>query len=537
MSEMETKRGTREDPGEMRVSVIDSGMPVEKAGGEGIASRKLPPDPFAANYGEGSIIQPPYDLTQLAGLLEQSTILPQCIEAMEVNVDGFGYVLEPLPWVEKDADGNYPAEAMAEKARLELFFDYCNPVLSYSQIRRRTRRDLEATGNGYWEVIRDGSGKIAGLEHLEAHTMRLAKLDAEPQTVRLQVTDANGKQAQEILCMKRFRRYVQERDGVRVWFKELGDPRRINSKDGKVMGEGEGSPEATEVLHWATYCPTSPYGVPRWLGSLLAILGSREADEVNLEYFGNKSIPPLALLVGGRLAADAVETIRNYIRDNIKGRKGFHSILVIQAEAGASNPVAPGLGAPKATLAFEKLTDAQQGDALFQNYDKANRDKVRSSFRLPPLYVGETTDYTRATANESQRVAEEQVFRPERDDHDFSINRRIMPLLGARFWWYRSNSPTTDDPTELTSMLKTFSESGMTVREARGLIGKIMNEEYPEPDGADWLDEPLSVYLEKLRLGASAEQGKNAEFSAVEKFTRVLTQVRGRVADAEDRVE
>jgi len=537
MSEKETKRSTSEDPGELRVSVIDSGMSVEKADVEGIASRKLPPDPFAASYGEGAIIQPPYDLTQLAGLLEQSTILPQCIEAMEVNVDGFGYALEPLPWVERDADGNYPAEVMAEKARLKLFFDYCNPVLSYSQIRRRTRRDLEATGNGYWEIIRDGSGKIAGLEHLEAHTMRLTKLDAEPQTVRLQVADANGKQAQEIVYLKRFRRYVQERDGVRVWFKELGDPRRISAKDGRVMGEGEGGPEATEVLHWARYCPTSPYGVPRWLGALLAILGSREADEVNLEYFGNKSIPPLALLVGGRLAADAVETIRNYIRDNIKGRKGFHSILVIQAEAGASNPIAPGLGAPKATLAFEKLTDAQQGDALFQNYDKANRDKVRSSFRLPPLYVGETTDYTRATANESQRAAEEQVFRPERDDHDFIINRRIMPLLGARYWRYRSNSPATEDSTELTSMLKTFSESGMTVREARRLISKITNEEYPEPNGADWLDEPLAVYLEKLRLGASIANANREQTEAVQKFTGLIVGARKALEEQEARVE
>lgn len=533
---METKRGTSEDPGEMRVSVIDSGMPIEKAEGEGLTSRKLPSDPFAASYGEGSIIQPPYDLTQLAGLLEQSTILPQCIEAMEVNVDGFGYTLEPLPWVEKDADGKYPAEVMAEKARLELFFDYCNPVLSYSQIRRRTRRDLEATGNGYWEIIRDGSGNIAGLEHLEAHTMRLTRLDAEPQPIRLQVTDANGKQS-EILCMKRFRRYVQERDGVRVWFKELGDPRRISAKDGRVMSEGEVGPEATEVLHWARYCPTSPYGVPRWLGALLAILGSREADEVNLEYFANKSIPPLALLVGGRLAADAVETIRNYIRDNIKGRKGYHSILVIQAEAGASNPVAPGLGAPKATLTFEKLTDAQQGDALFQNYDKANRDKVRSSFRLPPLYVGETTDYTRATANESHRLAEGQVFRPERDEHDFIINRRLMPLLGARYWWYRSNSPTTDDPTELTAMLRTFSESGMTVREARGMIRKITNEEYPDPDGADWLDEPLSVYLEKLRIGASIANADQEQTEAVQKFTRLIVGARKALEEQESRVE
>ena len=68
-------------------------------------------------------------------------------------------------------------------------------------------------------------------------------------------------------------------------------------------------------------------------------------------------------------------------------------------------------------------------DSLFDNYDKTNREKIRSSFRLPPLFVRLTSDYTYATARESREVAEEQVFGSERVDHDFVINRLLFPAM------------------------------------------------------------------------------------------------------------
>ena len=41
---------------------------------------------------------------------------------------------------------------------------------------------------------------------------------------------------------------------------------------------------------------------------------------------------------------------------------------------------------------------------------KNNRDKIRSAFRLHPIYTGESQDYTRATADTARQVTEEQVF-------------------------------------------------------------------------------------------------------------------------------
>jgi len=72
-----------------RVSVVkarDSALPV---------SRKMTEDPFKGLYGD-RILEPPYNLDFLAKLPEESNVLSQCIEAMETNIAGFGFTLEPL---------------------------------------------------------------------------------------------------------------------------------------------------------------------------------------------------------------------------------------------------------------------------------------------------------------------------------------------------------------------------------------------------------------------------------------------------------
>ena len=134
-------------------------------------SQKMSTDPFDGYYGDG-IIEPPYNLDWLARLPEHSNILGQCVEAMETNIDGFGFTLEPAFDFE---DGN------------------------------RVRRDLEVLGNGYWEVIRDGKGDIVWLEHIEGHTMRLTQLDREYTDVTYMILDDDSTELQEYPSRKRFR--------------------------------------------------------------------------------------------------------------------------------------------------------------------------------------------------------------------------------------------------------------------------------------------------------------------------------------------
>ena len=459
-------------------------------------SQKMTTDPFDGYYGDG-IIEPPYNLGWLARLPEHSNILGQCIEAMETNIDGFGFTLEPAFEFE---DGNKTAEA--ERKTIEHFFEFCNAELPYSQLRRRVRRDIEILGNGYWEVIRDGKGDIVWLEHVEGHTMRLTTQDREYTPVTYMIRDDDSNELQEYPSRKRFRRFVQIKDGKRIYFKEFGDPRLINSQTGQVENDenGEFSP-ATEIIHFKLYCSYSPYGVPRWIGNWLAVEGSRQAEEVNYEYFENNTVPPMALLVSGTsLNDDTVARIEDFINDGLKGRKSFNKILIV--EATTENDL-PGVKAGTPVVRFQHLSDAQQKDSLFDNYDRTNREKIRSSFRLPPIFVGLTSDYTRATARESREVAEEQVFGPERADHDFVINRLLFPAMGVRYWKYKSLPPKVNDFEVMSGVLDTFSRCGLTVREARDEISRLLNHSLSnEVDTqSDWLDLPLQVYLAKLQNG------------------------------------
>ncbi len=91
-----------------------------------------------------------------------------------------------------------------------------------------------------------------------------------------------------------------------MYFKALGDSRVVSRKTGQVFDTVQAlvrvdpsDGPATEILHFAVDSPRSPYGVPRWIGTLLSVLGSRQMEEVNHAYFEHKSVSPLALLVSG----------------------------------------------------------------------------------------------------------------------------------------------------------------------------------------------------------------------------------------------
>ena len=292
--------------------------------------------------------------------------------------------------------------ARLERARLESFFDFCCFDHSFVDLRRRTRQDLEVTGNAFWEVLRDGRGEIARLVYVPSYSVRLLPLDETPVEVedRVRVSSVSF---DKVSTRRRLRRYVQIQGVERVYFKSLGDPRVVSRRTGRVFDDagslGDTDPTdgpATELVHFSVHSPRSPYGVPRWVGTLLAVLGSRQMEEVNYLYFENKSVPPLALLVsGGRLSEASVPRIERFIEENLKGKANFHKILILEAEGGSGTSETT-----RAKIELRPLTDAQQQDALFQLYDERNIDKVGSAFRLPRLLRGESKDFNRATLAE-----------------------------------------------------------------------------------------------------------------------------------------
>jgi PBSX family phage portal protein len=504
--------------------------PASRPGGEDVSTA------FAA----AGALQPPYDPEALCLLVEHSNSLRQNVDAYATNIDGNGFRFEPA--IDFDAEdarqkvadalmleriaareaGTLPegmpitpsAEetssrlvelrqlARVERARLDSFFDFACFDHSFVDLRRRTRQDLEVTGNAFWEVLRDGKGDLARLVYVPSYTVRLLPLDREAVEVRERVR-VSPISFDTVSARRRLRRYVQIQGAERVYFKSFGDPRVVSRSTGRIFpdvaalraAQPDDGP-ATELLHFAIHSPRSPYGVPRWVGTLLSVLGSRQMEEVNYLYFENKSVPPMALLVsGGRLSEASVPRIERFIEENLKGKANFHKILILEADG-----VGTGDGG-RAKIELRPLTDAQQQDALFQVYDERNIDKVGSAFRLPRLLRGESKDFNRATAESALRFAEDQVFQPERDEFDFLMNRKLLADMGIRFWRFRSQTPVTRDPERMTEMVERLVRVGvLTPEEGRLLAGDIFNREFRKI-GDDWTKRPITLTLAGIQTG------------------------------------
>ena len=519
---------------------------ADRAGAERIADSNAMPwadiDQREQAFAGMGVVTPPYDPETLAILFENSSALRPNVDAYVTNIDAFGHRFEPV--VDLDADDadrrianallierasaqssplartDYTAqEAIAvpnadevaakkakvagqmrlERSRLEAFFSFCGGELSFVTLRRRTRQDVEVMGNGYWEVLRNGVGDIVQFVYIPGFTMRLLPTDLELVEVdsKVKISELSF---DVIRVRRRFRRYVQIFEGLVVFFKELGDPRVLSRKHGlfyrsvdELLAQDPTDGPATEVLHFKLHNPRSAYGTPRWIGTLLSVLGTRQAEEVNYLYFENKSVPPLALLVsGGRLSAQSVPRIESFIENHLKGKKNFHKILVLEAES----PAGAGLDhTGRMKIELRPLTNAQQNDATHQAYDERNADKIGQAFRLPRLVRGDIRDANRSTADAALTLAEMQVFQPEREEFDFVVNHRIIAELAIRFWRFRSNSPVTRDPSAMADIVKGLVNANvLTPEEGRALASDVFNREF-KPISASWVKQPVSLTL------------------------------------------
>jgi len=145
---------------------------------------------------------------------------------------------------------------------------------------------------------------------------------------------------ERVTTRQRMRRFLQIQYAQRTYFKAFGDTRVVSRTNGEVFdsidelrGTRPDDDPATEILHFAIPSPRSPYGIPRWVGALIAVLGSRQMEEVNFSYFENKSVPPLALLVsGGKLSETSIPRIERFIEDEPQVEEQLHKVLILEAE-------------------------------------------------------------------------------------------------------------------------------------------------------------------------------------------------------------
>lgn len=505
----------------VKVHVIEVKKGMAEGEAEPGASNMLPEDPFSGLQVNGRVIEPPFDVLTLSMLSEHNGELGQCVEAMEVNIEATGHRF--VSRLKLDGSGKVmgddvlTAAVEAERVRLINFFTYATSE-PFMFFRRRIRRDLEHTGNAYFEVLRDMEGNIQGFTHIPSYQMRLSRMEEDEILVDRKVLELQAGGEVKVATRKqwrRFRPFVQSRavfrgsqrvvgGGFKVrWFKEFGDPRVMDRETGDVISleeaaEGKELPKghkpATEMIHLKLYCTRSPYGMPRYIGNLLSIFGDRAAEEINYITFKNNNIPSgLVLVSNGMLTEASIKRLASFAESNIQGSDNYSKFVIVEGEPFENET---GEDGGQVKIDFKPLTKEQRTDELFTQYRKANADRIRRSFRLPPVFVGVSEDYSYATIQASRSLGDEQVFAPERHMIDELINRDLFPEMGVIYHQFKSNTPNTTDNTALVKIVSAAEKTGgMTPRIARQALEEILGTTLP-PFEADFpADTPFSLTM------------------------------------------
>jgi PBSX family phage portal protein len=478
------------------------------------AESKALDDPFKGAYGVGqgswqALHEPPYSFYALQRMPTDNSTLGQCIDAMVTNIDGHGYRFE---YIGEEQDGEKSSKAEAERKVFEDLLSYPNDDYTFQELRDRVRRDYETIGNAYIEVGRDAKGRVVMLSHLPAHTIRLTNREVEAVDVQIKLPREGGKEMVRKVS-KRFRRFVQQVGNRRVFFKEYGDPRLIDPNNGEVMkAQGKAALEAsaTEVIHLSTYNPNSPYGLPRWFNQMRNILGQSQAEMVNLDFFRDNAIPAMMLLVaGGAVTQSSIDDLTNHF-NSVRGRGAMQRIMIVEA-TGDQNAADMEGRVPPPKVELKPLIHDRQEDATFLEYDKNVRDKVRSAFRLPNVYVGSSEDTNYASAKVSFEVAESQVFAPERQKFDDVINRKVLGTYDPKYWSFRSNPPRLADSDSLAKAIGQFDTAGaLTPNVAIGIANEMFDLEIATID-EDWGNYPMAMVSALLTAGKLKVDLQNTE--------------------------
>lgn len=431
-------------------------------------------------YNAGDWITPPNDLRGLRNLVKHSTILPQCIRAYKNNIAGFGI------GVRYKDDTEETPEMAAEFTRAEEIIELLNIEQDTKEVFEDVVEARETYGIAYLEVIRNVADEVVQIDFIkETPSIRKTK-PLEPY-----IPTVYYHHGQQIERKKRYCKYKQEIGGETVYFREFGDPRIMDRRDGKYLKDGETldlAYQANEILEFAI--GTEPYGEVRWIGQVLGVDGSRKAEGLNNNYFDNGRHTPLMIMIeGGTLTDESFDKLQQYMND-IKGEAGQHAFIILETESTDGRTDFDQSEKPKVEI--KDLANILQKDELFQDYLDNNRRKVQSSFQLPDLYVGYTTDFNRATAQTAQEVTEEQVFQPERKSLAWAINNRLLNGYQFKYVECYFLEPDISNPDDLYKLLTVCNNAGgLTPNKAKQIIYEAYGEtaeDYPE----EWGDVPLS---------------------------------------------
>lgn len=187
-------------------------------------SASLPDDPFKSLTASGQAVEPPLDLMVLSMMEENNSELRQCVDAMVTNIEGFGgRLVLPEMMTKEDKEKNKSA-IEKERKQIRAFLLNFDPDDDLTSLRMKSRKDLELTGNHYWELLptKTDPNKIVGMKLIESHSVRITKSDdVSTKFEKIEIDPETGEEYKQTF-FKRFRRFIQVRNNKKSVLQRVG---------------------------------------------------------------------------------------------------------------------------------------------------------------------------------------------------------------------------------------------------------------------------------------------------------------------------
>ena len=486
---MTTKRIQRSGAGSYRTRPADIFVTTVNRADSSTSRQVVFDDAFCALAGATGSLVPlatPFNVGYLFNMVSISSTLGAAIQAYLDNTVGTGWEAGPVVRGRDVRD--------SEKGLLESFVSNANSEQSLDAVVDATIGDRERIGFGFMEVIRDGLGEPALLRNAPAMFTRLCGL--HPDEVKVTYDVPRGARMMPVTEYRKYRRFVQQVGARFIYFKEFGDPRKMDRITGLFSNEPGyvAGREATEIWHWKN--PSNePYGKPRWISHLPSILGVRESEEVNMRYFEDNTVPPVMVTVsGGRLTAESARQVHQMMSRGGIDKQNRMVLLEAVGEGADVGDANTGI-----QVRVEKMADARQGDSLFSKYDSESMRKILSSWRMTPGAIGRSE--TAKDLDKELQVMETTVFAPERSKIAEQLNKAFvnsrtgLRLISACLV---PRTPSVSSPGDFIKALTALNVMGaVTPRSAQLAANKALQievDQYPQKGAVgyeEWMDQPI----------------------------------------------
>lgn len=471
-------------------------------------------DPFWESYRAYSdLVEPLFPFTWCWQQYYQSDILGTCVDVVAENC------ANPYQFDYAGAKAD-KTNTVNTQIAIDLgdFFSRVNEKEAWApRMVKKIIRSREIVNCAFVNVIRgealgkDDSGKwgIIGrpperLYYIPSPHMRATTLDNDAVPVPYMMP--RGGKLVRIVIARKFRKFarINPQTQAVTWFKELHDPRELNSKTGefvnyviqgdKLINKGETEKPATEIWFLRKNSEGQVYGTPWWVSCLWSLRGRSEAMWINFDHLDQGAIPPgLFAFMGGKPSEATKKTLNDFVGE-IRDPSFYNRIPWIEMESPESLDLDEGPSGRTSRIEYVKLRDPQHEDFMFGQYDRATERHVRQRRRLPPILTGATDEATFASSYTQMEIAESQVLVPERADLD---ERVTVDLIQNGFqyhgWSIKTGGSKIGDKETFYRAVGALSRAGaLTVNNVRELANQLLGTSLPPFEG-DLYNEPLTL--------------------------------------------